>query len=205
MLLAFLLLTFLKTKERGVLLGKYIGATTVILLWTITIDFVHPDLGRLIIWGYFFIFTIVGSFRNRKLIIFTTLATALSYTVLYLNYPLSGVLLPALDLLLILSGSVIVTVIAMSLQKHFVKLLEAQEEIETTKAALELKVAERTKELKELTDSLDSQVKEKTKNLEEKIEELERFNKLVVGRELKMVELKQEIEKLKSELGKTKS
>jgi nitrate/nitrite-specific signal transduction histidine kinase len=81
-------------------------------------------------------------------------------------------------------------------------MLEAQEEIETTKSALEVKVTERTKELKDLSESLDSQVREKTKKLQEKVEELERFNKLVIGRELKMLELKKEIEELKKESGK---
>jgi len=33
-------------------------------------------------------------------------------------------------------------------------------------------------------------IKEKTKKLQEKVEELERFNKLVIGRKLKMLELK---------------
>ena len=34
------------------------------------------------------------------------------------------------------------------------------------------------------------------------MEELEKFNRLAVGRELKMIELKKEIERLKEELGK---
>jgi len=44
---------------------------------------------------------------------------------------------------------------------------------------------------------LEEQVKERTKELQEKVEELERFHRLAVGRELKMIELKKEIEKLK--------
>ena len=47
---------------------------------------------------------------------------------------------------------------------------------------------------------LEDAVKERTKQLQAKIEELERFNKLAVGRELRMVELKKEIEKLKEQL-----
>ena len=41
-------------------------------------------------------------------------------------------------------------------------------------------------------------VKERTAQLKQKIFELERFNKLSVGRELKMIELKKEIERFKS-------
>jgi len=43
-------------------------------------------------------------------------------------------------------------------------------------------------------------LKERTKELREKVKELERFQKLTVGRELRMIELKKEIEKLKNEL-----
>ena len=39
-------------------------------------------------------------------------------------------------------------------------------------------------------------VEERTEELQEKVRELERFNKLAVGRELKMIELKNEIKKL---------
>jgi C4-dicarboxylate-specific signal transduction histidine kinase len=68
--------------------------------------------------------------------------------------------------------------------------------------ALEAKVRERTKELQSLADTLDIQVKEKTQALEEKIEELEKFNKLAIGRELKMIDLKEENKELKKELKK---
>lgn len=55
-------------------------------------------------------------------------------------------------------------------------------------------------ELKKLQKELEEKVKERTEELQEKIEELEKFQKLAVGRELKMVELKEEIEMLKERL-----
>jgi methyl-accepting chemotaxis protein len=81
---------------------------------------------------------------------------------------------------------------------------EKTKELEEAKTVLEIKVEARTKELRQLTESLDEQVKERTKELLEKINELEKFSKLAVGRELKMIELKEEIKKLKEELEKYK-
>ena len=43
-----------------------------------------------------------------------------------------------------------------------------------------------------------SQNKKSEENLKEKMEELEKLNKLMVGRELKMIELKNELNKLKN-------
>ncbi len=42
-----------------------------------------------------------------------------------------------------------------------------------------------------------SEIKEKAKELEKKVEELEKFRKVAVGRELKMIELKEEVRNLK--------
>ncbi len=46
----------------------------------------------------------------------------------------------------------------------------------------------------------EEEVKKTNKKLEEKIEEMEKINRLTIGRELKMVELKEKIEKLEKEL-----
>lgn len=85
-----------------------------------------------------------------------------------------------------------------------IKVKERTKELEEARASLEIKVRARTIELEELAESLDEKVKERTKTLQGKVEELERFHRLTVGRELKMIELKKEIKKLKEEL-KTKT
>jgi C4-dicarboxylate-specific signal transduction histidine kinase len=61
-------------------------------------------------------------------------------------------------------------------------------------------VRARTRELQELAENLELEVQERTKDLKEKINELEKFHKLAIGRELKMIELKKRIKELESQL-----
>lgn len=75
---------------------------------------------------------------------------------------------------------------------------EAQKQLKNINIELEKKVLERTAELEGLKNDLEKIVEERTKELEEKVKELERFQGLMVGREIKMIELKKEIEKLKA-------
>jgi methyl-accepting chemotaxis protein len=77
-------------------------------------------------------------------------------------------------------------------------------ELEESKKVLEIKVQARTRELKEVIERQEEIIRERTRELQERIEELEKFHKLAVGRELKMIELKKEIERLKGELEKYK-
>jgi len=53
------------------------------------------------------------------------------------------------------------------------------------------------KQLKGYTKNLATKISEKTSKLEVKVKELERMNKIMIGRELKMIELKAELKKIK--------
>jgi methyl-accepting chemotaxis protein len=58
-----------------------------------------------------------------------------------------------------------------------------------------------TAKLKTSYSDLENKVKLRTEELNQKLDELERMNKLMVGRELKMTEMKNEIEELKKKTG----
>jgi methyl-accepting chemotaxis protein len=60
-----------------------------------------------------------------------------------------------------------------------------------------------TEELKHYYDDLEQKIAERTKSLDQKVKELEKFNELTIGRELKMIEMKKEIEELKKKAGGT--
>lgn len=80
------------------------------------------------------------------------------------------------------------------------KLTQNYEELSEQKSVLEIRVNAKTRELRELAENLDEQVKEKTEELQKRVSELEKFQELTVGREHKMIELKQEIAELKEKL-----
>lgn len=79
-------------------------------------------------------------------------------------------------------------------------LKESHTVLEESKTVLEIRVEARTKELKKLTEGLEEEIKKRIKEIQEKMQELEKFHRLAVGRELKMIELKEEIKKLKENL-----
>lgn len=64
------------------------------------------------------------------------------------------------------------------------------------------RLEKKIRELEEAKLGLEEKVKQRTNELQTKVMELEKFQKFAVGREMKMVELKKEIEKLKEELKK---
>ncbi|MBF0521920.1 MAG: HAMP domain-containing protein [Candidatus Omnitrophica bacterium] len=82
------------------------------------------------------------------------------------------------------------------------QLLANEQALRTSQAGLEEKVRERTRELAEAKYSLEAQVQERTRELEEKMANLEKMNKFMVDRELRIIELKKEVNKLCLELGR---
>jgi len=88
------------------------------------------------------------------------------------------------------------------LKKKQQELIKAQAQLGEEKKVLEVKVKARTKELEDLTEKQEDIIKERTKEAQEKLEELEKFQKLSVGREIRMIELKKEIKKLNEALEK---
>jgi len=95
-----------------------------------------------------------------------------------------------------------VNILTNLLRKRTATLEKTRLELEEIRYGLEMKVIARTKELKELAKGLEGQVEERTKELKGRVNELERFQRLTVGRELKMLELKKEIQILKDQLNK---
>ncbi|MEK7494010.1 MAG: HAMP domain-containing protein [Patescibacteria group bacterium] len=84
------------------------------------------------------------------------------------------------------------------IEKATGELKDAQTKLTRVNADLDQRVKERASELEQLKAGLEQTVMDRTKEMKEKMEELEKFKKLTVGRELKMIELKKEIERLKA-------
>jgi hypothetical protein len=79
------------------------------------------------------------------------------------------------------------------------ELQKKSEELQEAKDVLEIKVGARTRELKEFAEGLEQKIQLRTEELQERIDELEVFHKLMVNRELRMIELKEEVSALKKE------
>ncbi|MFH1522199.1 MAG: hypothetical protein ABIE43_00075 [Patescibacteria group bacterium] len=110
--------------------------------------------------------------------------------------------LPTKEKTLFSTGSLDTEIIDLSenLNKAADEVYTARRELEEAKATLEAKIEERTRELEILAKSLEVKVKQKTKEFQERVDELEKFHRLTIGRELKMVELKKKIEELEEKL-----
>lgn len=102
---------------------------------------------------------------------------------------------------------------ALLLEREIEKRQKTQEELENLNEKLEQRVQERTAELEKQYSELEktaseletttSELIQRTAELADKNRDLEHFNKLFVGRELRMVELKEQIRALEAQAGST--
>jgi len=83
-------------------------------------------------------------------------------------------------------------------------LQHSRDKLKEAKKSLEVQVKARTKELRELNEELEERVQKRTQEMQKRVNELERFHRLTVGREMKMMELKDEIKELKKKLKEAK-
>jgi hypothetical protein len=143
-------------------------------------------------------------FYDFKTLILSALVTAISFGLLFFHFTKINVPFPFYEIYIFYLFLVLFVVIFYALIQRtrlfLAELLEKRRELEEAKAVLEIRVAARTKELKELVERQKEIIKEKTQELQKKIEELEKFQKMAVGRELKMIELKKKIEELENQL-----
>jgi flavodoxin len=190
---AFIILVALSLRKSLTFI-KYFSVFSFITLFTLTVFLFSPNLQNSIVIEYIILFTLFSFFRDMRIIIFAGGMSLLSYTFLYLS---DHVYSPPFDLPAMIISIIIITYVTRSLQKSHIKALGAQDEAEMAQTSLEIKIGARTKELLILSQRLEEQIEERTKELKSKIVELERFNKLAIGRELKMIELKKEIRELK--------
>jgi len=77
------------------------------------------------------------------------------------------------------------------------ELKESQSKTEELKTVLQIKVKARTRELEEINKTLEIKVKKRTEELKKRLDQMEKFHRLTVNRELKMIELKKELQKTK--------
>ncbi len=77
-----------------------------------------------------------------------------------------------------------------------------KQNLEETAQVLRIRIQARTKELRKQAKNLEKESSFRTQVLRERVQELERFRKATVGRELVMIKLKKEITLLKKEIEK---
>jgi hypothetical protein len=215
-LLIFSFSFFALIKNFKIWLVKYLIAIFIPLLVSSWIYFSNPNYVKMI-FGIMPAAIIVFAmmFYDFKSLILSALATAICFGLLFFHFAKINVPFPFYEIYifyLFLVMFVIISYVLIQRTRLFLaELLEKRRELEEAKTVLEIKVAARTKELRDLAESLEEKVKERTKELQEKtielqkrVAELEEFHRLTVGRELKMIELKEEIERLKKELERYK-
>jgi ABC-type multidrug transport system fused ATPase/permease subunit len=90
----------------------------------------------------------------------------------------------------VLVAVIFTTILTQNSRRVLVALYEARQGLEAT-------VTERTKQLEEANQSLEQKVNDRTTQLQDKLNEVQELNEVMVGRELKMAEQKEELAQLR--------
>lgn len=104
----------------------------------------------------------------------------------------------------LISTSFTLTFFANNLKTKSRLLEEKYKENEDIKSGFEIRVMARKKELEEIAKKLDIESEKRTEDLQGKAKELEGLNKKTVKRELRMLELKREIRKMREAIKEKK-
>lgn len=103
--------------------------------------------------------------------------------------------------ILIISGAAFFAWNGARAKRSLRRIYNQRQELEETALVLEIRIRAKTRELQEQAGLLREENRLKTDALRRRIDELERFRRMVVGRELKMVELKEKLTQLKKDKG----
>ena len=197
-------------------LVKYIDSLFFIFLFTYLI-FSYQDIWPVFFLGYTLLVSLMGLSYEPKSVLFLGFFSLFSFGVLL--FFLENTIFNELENLIPIGISVAILSVGTllgsygsgRLRNSMLEIFRRNKRMEEMNAVLEIRIRARTRELQEQADALRKEAREKTKALEvkkkelqERVEELEKFQKLTVGRELKMIELKEELQRLRKELEKFK-
>ncbi|MFH0791925.1 MAG: hypothetical protein V1905_01795 [bacterium] len=198
------LMRAIQTKKR-LNLSRYVVTSTCVVWWTIIISLFPTTIGDIAIYGYLLIVIFSTLFQDSSLILTLGLTIALNVIFVVVLFSPANLFLFRVDIAFLYLCLLISSLISQRMRYQLTAYSDTQDDVETARDSLDIRVRARTKELTDLTTELDEKVKERTSELEEKLETLEKFSKLTVGRELKIIALKEELVQSKSELVQLKS
>lgn len=181
-------------KKNNIFLAKYV--LFFVMAATITLGMFWMKSSWIFL-GYYLLVVMAGFFHESRICLFAGITSLLFFIVLNVFTSQFSAVEIIIWVVYFFPAIGAITLINKRNYAFIEDTFEKRQEMEEAKATLEVRIGARTKELKELSEALEDQVKERTGELKKKIGELERFNRLAVGRELKMMELKEEIKKLK--------
>ncbi len=197
---SYFLVLFLIKEKKLLFSVKYVASLLLTIIWFGVVFFLPSLIADIFVLGMVLIIAFISIFRDPLAVVFSGAISFVAYFSFLSLLPTRGNFYLPTDGAFILLTTVIISLISYRERKNYITLLDSQEETEIAKTTLEIRVAARVRELKELADALDQKVKKRTKELRQRLVELEKFQRLMIGREEKMIKLKEEIKEAKKEL-----